>query len=250
MELDRHRAAGTRLLPDEPEVADEDRFGRVGQVVDLGHPIGAPLRMARHQVGDAGVALPEVLVRSLQALADGGQQRRPGRIGHVPHFVRLVAEHPQHVEPALVGLGQFRAAADTDHLRAAGFGLAFLARDVGQVPRVAHVGHIDDRGAVVFLLPGQRIELAVAVVADVSDPALPLALDGRLVGGAPLQVAEAGQAHVMGLRGRLLGLGHCGDGKRRASEGNADETGNAVAAHGCCLLEIDFFVRELRPAAP
>ena len=103
-------AAGARLLADQTEVADEHRLGRVRQVVDLRHAVGAPLRVARHQVGDAGVALPEVLVRALEALDDGRQQRRLGRVGHVPDFVRLVAEHAQHVELALVALGQVGAA--------------------------------------------------------------------------------------------------------------------------------------------
>ena len=57
------------------------------------------------------------------------------------------------------------------------------------------------------MLAGQRIELLVAVVADVGDPALALLLDRRLVGGARLQVAVADQAHVqcLGLRTGLRG---------------------------------------------
>ena len=61
-----HRRPG--LLAGKAEVADESRVGWIAQVVDLRHPPGAPFLRPRDDVGDAGVALPEVLVRVDEAI--------------------------------------------------------------------------------------------------------------------------------------------------------------------------------------
>ena len=70
-----------RLLAGQPEVADEARLRGIAQVVDLGHAVGAPAgrRAVGDQVGDAGVALPPVLVRALEPVEDRGDAARASR---------------------------------------------------------------------------------------------------------------------------------------------------------------------------
>src|SRR5262249_39079129 len=68
--LGRNRPLGAGLLANHAEVANVLRMRRIAQVIDLHHAARAPPRRARHEVGDAGVALPPVLVRVLQAFAD------------------------------------------------------------------------------------------------------------------------------------------------------------------------------------
>jgi hypothetical protein len=89
---------------------------------------------------------------------------------------------------------------------------------MGEVFRMRRVGHVDDRGAVVFGLPSQRVDRLLgfrnaAVMADIGDPAVALVVDDRLIGTARLQIAVADQRHVAGL-GILLRQG----GVRRAEE--------------------------------
>ncbi len=232
----RHRAGRARLLPGQAEVADLHRMRRIAQVVDLRHAVGAPARRARHQIGDAGVAFPPALMRALEA-GDAREERGLGRIGHVPDFVRAVAEGAQQIEFALVGFGQRAAGADAHHLRAAGFVFAGLAGNVMQIFRLRRVGDVEDRGAVVLGLAGQRIDRLAhvgraAMVADIGDVALALMEDRRLIGAAVLQVAIADQPHVLGFRRRtdlLLLRGNRCD--RQQTHGENDRT----LSHGTLL---------------
>jgi hypothetical protein len=174
----------------------------IGQVIDLRHAAGAPVRCAGDQERDAGVALPPILVGVFQA-ADPRDQHRIGGIGDVPDLMRLAAEGAQHVNRIGIALGQRLAVADPHHLRAAGFVFAFLARNVAQIFRIGRIGDVDDRGAVGLGLAGQGIDgignvVGAAMVADIGDPAIALMMDGRLIGAAGLQIIGADQLHVGG----------------------------------------------------
>src|SRR4029077_5632820 len=91
----------------------------------------APARRTGHEVRDAAVALPPVLVRLGEPADDHRDAIRPGWIRYVPELVRAGAERAQQVDLALVGARQFAAVADADHLRAAVFGHPPLAGNVG-----------------------------------------------------------------------------------------------------------------------
>src|SRR5205823_14071287 len=99
------------------------------------------------------------------------------------------------VDLALVALGELGAVADAHHLCAAAFRLPGLAGNVGEESRLAWIGDVDDRGAVVLLAPRERVQRLAAVVADVGDPAPAALLDEGLVGAAALQVVVAGERH-------------------------------------------------------
>ena len=146
----RYRPVRAGLLPRQTKVADEHRVGRIGEVVDLGHAVGAPTGHTGDEVSNAGVAFPPAFMCSLQILDHGGQQRRFGRIGHIPDFMGGIAKHPQHVPLALDALGQRIAATHAHHLRAALFCLAGLSRNMRQLHRLFRIGHINNRGAVVL----------------------------------------------------------------------------------------------------
>src|SRR6202023_567194 len=66
VQLGRNRAGRARFLPRQAEVADLDRFCRVAEVIDLGHPAYAPTLRARNEERDAGVAFPPVFVGVLE----------------------------------------------------------------------------------------------------------------------------------------------------------------------------------------
>src|SRR6267142_2287692 len=157
MQLGRH---GLRLraglLAGEAEIADEPGIRRVGEVVHLRHAPRAPAIQPGDEVGDARVAFPPALVRALELVHHDSDSRRLFRRGHVPDLVREVAERAQQVDLALISLGELGAVAHSHHLRAAGLALPRLARDVGQVARLARVGHVDDRGAAVLFAATQR----------------------------------------------------------------------------------------------
>ncbi len=162
---------------------------------------------ARDQIGDPRVALPPVLVRALEAV-EPRDELRCRRVGRVPDLVRLVAERAQHVDGVRVALRQALAVAHAHHLCAAVLGQPLVAGDVEQVFGAARVGDIDERGAVELVGAGQRIArlgdlLGAAVVADVGDPSAALAVDGRLIGAARLQIVAAQQRHVLGFGLRL-----------------------------------------------
>jgi hypothetical protein len=80
----------------------------------------------------------------------------------------------EQVDLALVGVRQGAAVAHARHLRAALFAGAGRAGNVMQVFRLRRIGHIDDGGAVEFLLPPLRVNGLAAMMADVGDPAFAL----------------------------------------------------------------------------
>ena len=226
MQFGRHVAGGARLLPRHAEVADVHRLRRIAQVVDLGHAAHAPAGDAGDEVGDAGVALPPVLVRVAPAF-EPRDDRRVGGIGHVPDLVRLAAEHAQHVGLGRIALRQRAPVADAHHLRAAFLVVSFQAGQVLQVFRIGRIGDVEDRGAVELGLAGHPVDRLrhvgrAAMVADIGDVAVALPVDGRLVGAARLQVVHADEAHVAGL-GRVADLGRLGERGR-------DETGVRASA--------------------
>ena len=120
-----------------------------------------------------------------------------------------VSECAEQVHLASVGARQLAAVAHTHHLRAAGFGQARLAWNVGQVLRLLRIGDVEDRRAVVLALAGEWICRLAAVVADVGDPAVALFVHDRLIGASSLQVMVADELHValFGLRRPLGGWG-------------------------------------------
>ncbi len=196
VQLRRDWARRSGLLAWQPEVADEHRLGWIAQVVDLRHAARAPLGIAADDIGDAGVALPPVLVRVDEAVDDDGHAARVRRIGDVPDLVGGAPERAQQVHLALVRARQIAAVAQPHHLGAAGLALAGLARDVHEIFRPLRNRHVDDGGAVALGLRGERVGLSAAVVADVRDPAIPLLVDDRLIPGSGLQIVEADQLHV------------------------------------------------------
>src|SRR5262245_43444787 len=123
---------GAGLLTQQPKVADLDGLGRVAEVVDLGHAVDAPARHTRHQISDARVAFPPVLVRALEA-AKAGDELRLGGIGHIPNLVCGVGEGAQHIDGVGIALRQGLAVADAHHLRPALFRQALVAGKVDQV---------------------------------------------------------------------------------------------------------------------
>ena len=143
-------------------------------------------------------------MRVLEAFKTG-DQFRIGRIGHIPDLVRGAAERTQQIDRAGVAFRQILAVADARHLPAAGFVGAFLSRQMPQIFRMRGIGDVDDRRPVEFGLPGDRIHglqdiVGTAMVTDVGDPAIALAMNGRLIGRAALQVVVADQPHVRGFR--------------------------------------------------
>ena len=211
VQLLRGRSGRIRLLPREAEVADEYRMVRIAQVVDLRHPPRSPRRQAGNEIGDARIAFPEVLVRALEA-ADLAQAPGGTWVGHIPHFVRGIAEHAQHVELVRIALGQSSAGADAYHLRPAAFVEAFLAGDVVQIPWRLGVGDVDDRGPVEFSLAREWVHRLgycrrAAVVSDIGDPAAILVLYHRLVGAPRLKVVEANELDVFRFRAMLREYG-------------------------------------------
>ncbi len=201
MQIGGCRAGRSRLLPGQAEIADEDRIRRVGEVVHLGHAPHAPAFEPGDEVGDAAVALPPVLVSALQALDDRGEQARLRRVGHVPDFVRGVAEGAKEVHLALVALGQLAAVAHADHLCPARLRQSRLAGNVSEVAGFLGIGHIEDRSAVVLLFPGKGIQQIVAVMPDIGDPTAALFVDDGLIGAAALEIVVTDELHVA-----LLGL--------------------------------------------
>ena len=105
VQFGRHRAGRAGLLAGQAEIADLHGMRGIAEIVDLRHAPGAPVRRARHEKGNAGVAFPPVLVRVLQA-ADPRDQHRIGGIGDVPDLMRLAAEGAQHVDRVGIALGQ------------------------------------------------------------------------------------------------------------------------------------------------
>ena len=67
---------------------------------------------------------------------------------------------------------------------------------MSEVARLLRIGHVDDRRAVLFVRACQRVSLHAAVMADVGDPAVPLAVNRGLVGAARLKVVVTDERHV------------------------------------------------------
>ena len=197
------RPRGAGLLARQAEVPDEARLRRVAQIVDLGHPVCPPARRTsvRDQVGDPRIALPPVLVGTVEPLDH--RHHVPGlrRRAHVPHLVGEVAERAQEIRLGGVSLGQRSAVADARHGGPAPLGLARRAGDVVEIARLTRVRDVHDGGTVLLRLPGQRVEPSAAMVADIGYPTLTLAMDHGLVGRARLEIVLPDQAHIP-----LLGL--------------------------------------------
>ena len=210
MQFRRHRAGRAGLLAVEAEIANFDGMCRIAEVVNLGHA-GRPASPARRRPeSDAGIAFPPALVGVGVIAADAGDEDGMCRIGDVPNFMRRGAEGAQQIHGARIAVGQVLAVAHARHLRAATLRAAFGAGNMCEILRLRRIGHVDDRGAVELGLTGQRIDrlghIARAVMADISDVAVALPVDGRLIGAAGLQVVVADQPHVPGLR-RIADLG-------------------------------------------
>ena len=231
----RHGAARVGLYPGQAEVADAPRGRRVGEVEDLQDARGAPPVDGADEMGDAGVALPPVLVGVLLAgrgaahLGRRPHEGGPRRLGDVPDLVALVAVRPEQVEPPGSAPRELFTRAHLDHLGAAG---PARRGDVGEVDRRLGVGDVDDGGAVGLDRAGQGIQPLPGVVADVDDAARALADRQRLVGGARLQVVRPDEAGVEGLLTVTRG---CGLGGRGDSAGGQDTRGDRhreQAMHG------------------
>src|SRR5262245_57531065 len=67
-----------------------------------------------------------------------------------------------------------------------------------QVFRAARISHIDNRSSIRLHPAGQGIERSAAMMADVGDKAVGLAVNHRPVGRTILQIVEAHQRHVSG----------------------------------------------------
>ena len=206
------------------EVADVHRLCRIAQVVDLQVIAARPpfLRVVGDEIRDAGVAFPPALVRAGEVVDDRRQLARLRRHGDIPDFMCATAKRPQQVPLALDASRQRVAAADADHLRPASLPV-LTSGNVREVFGVRRVGHVDDRRAVHFEFPGQRIHerFLVVVVTDVGDLPAVLIDDERLVGGSSLEVVMANGFHVPRRRaiprtgsGRRSGWGRSPSGQR------------------------------------
>ena len=147
----------------------------------------------------------------LQSFDDLGQQRGLGRVGDVPNLMSTSAEDPQHIGLARIALGQRLAVADAHHLRAALLVMTLQTGNVREVFRLRRIGHIDDRGAVVFGLSGQSVDRLrhlgrSAVMSDIGDIAAALMMDRRLICAAAVQIIVADEPHILGFR-RIADLG-------------------------------------------
>ena len=128
------------------------------------------------------------------------QHRSLGR-RDVPNLVARIAEGAKEIRLAAAAFRQVVTGADARHLRAArlapGHFAPTLARDMENKPRRAWIGHVEDGRAVLFHRAGERVDAAAAMRADVRDPALALALDGRLIGAAASEIVKADAAQVV-----------------------------------------------------
>jgi hypothetical protein len=202
MQLDRRVADAARLLAIQAEVANKARMRGIGQIVDLRHAPRAPAVDARDEIRDSGVAFPPIFVRALER-ADPADQRRFGRVGHIPNLVCGITERTQQIELPTVSFGKIGAAAHAHHLRATALAHSLFARDMSQVSGRARIRDVEDRCAIEFGNAGERVHglgyaLGAAVVPDVRDPAPVLLFDDRLVRASRLQVLIADQLHVPG----------------------------------------------------
>ena len=233
VQVGRHCAGRARLMTGEPEVANLPRVRRIAEVVDLQHALRAPARHAGNEEADAGVAFPPALVRVPVIAADPADELGRRRVGHVPDFMRRGSECAQQVDRGRIAFGQSLAVAGAHHLRASGFRSALLARNMREISGLRRIGDVHDRCAVEFTLAGQRVHrlrhVARAVMADIGDVALALLVNDRLIGAARLQIVEADEPHVFGLRriGDVLGVRRNG----RCKQSDDDDGTNRWARH-------------------
>ena len=199
MQFKRWLAGRAGLLTVHTIVTNEHWFGRIREVINLGHAAHAPVLRTGDEISDAGIAFPPALMRAAQIANDDIQARGLLRCGDIPHFMLLITEHPQHIDLGRIALRQLRTLADARHLPATGLTLAALARNMHDKLRLARIGNIDYRRAVVLQLAILRIHACAAMQTDVCDPATVLLNDGRLIGTACLQVVKAHHLHVPGL---------------------------------------------------
>src|SRR6516162_1177525 len=86
------------------------------------------------EIGDAGVALPPVLMGVAEAPDDRREQRGLRRVGDVPQLLRFIgadiAVGPQKIPLTLLAMRQHRAAAHANHLRTRLRDGAWRPRDV------------------------------------------------------------------------------------------------------------------------
>ena len=239
VQVGRHGAGRAGLLADQTEIADIHRLRRIAEIVDLGLPARAPVLQAGNEVGDAGVALPPVLVGVHEVGRDGADLLGIGRIGDVPDFVRLVAEHAQHVDRvadrpwAACVPSQMRTicappcspSPSSPGICARYFGCSGSVTSMIEVPL--------NSACLVSRIDRLRHRIGAAVMADIGDVAVALLVDDRLVGAARLQVVVADQAHVLGF-GRsadaLLLLRHR---RHRRERGQSDGRGREPSRHAC-----------------
>ena len=170
----------------------------------------------------------------LQSFDDLGQQRRLGRVGDVPNFMCTSAEDPQHVGLARIALGQRLAVTDAYHLRAALLVMALQPWNVREVFWLRRIGHVDDRGTVVFGLSGESVDRLrhlgrSAVMPDIGDVAAALMMDRRLIGAAAVQIIVADEPHIVGFR-RISDLGRLGECGEREDHQSGSRAGSARAA--------------------
>ena len=212
-------AAG--LLARPAEIADLHRLRRIAEVVDLGHAPEPPARDSGDEVGDAGVALPPVLVRVLESA------RRPvvtstGFAGSVTSQISW-ASPPKvrsRIDLARVALGQRLAIADAHHLRRRPPRLC--PRRPGMCARYfgcLRIGHVDDRRAVEFRLARSAGSSASApsvsaVMTDIGDVTVALLVDRSAGTRCGLQIVVADEPHVLGFR-RIADLGRLRDARWR-----------------------------------
>ena len=95
-----------------------------------------------------------------------------------------------------------------------------LAGDMEKKPRPAWIGHVEDGRTVLFHDAGEWVEAAATMRTDVRDPALALALDGRLIRAADREIVKADAPHVLSF---ILRHGATGDG-----QGAEDGGGSAL----------------------
>ena len=151
---------------------------------------------------------------------------RRGGIGDVPDLVTDVAERAQQIHLALVGARQVAPVAHARHLRAAGFGLALLARNVREIAGPARIGDVHDRRAVVLGAAGERVRPEPAVMPDVGNPPAPLTVDDGLIGRPRLQAVVGDETHLAAL-GLVLG----DDGAAQEQACDCDNHRSIVAGH-------------------
>ena len=101
MQFGRHRTGRARLLAGQTEIPDLHGMRGIAEIVDLRHAASAPVRRARHQEGNAGLAFPPVLVGVLQP-AEPRDQNGIGGVGDIPDLMRFAAEGAQHVDRVVI----------------------------------------------------------------------------------------------------------------------------------------------------